>query len=258
MDSIRLDGRIALVTGAGGDIGIAIIRELAQRGASIVASDHDAGALAAAVRQLPSGTPHMIHVTDVTSEDDMRHLFKNAHAWVGRLDILFNNAGVEGPIAPLPDLNVAEFRRVMDINVTGVFLGMKYALPLMMAAGAGSIINTASTAGLRGSAQMPAYVASKHAVIGLTKAAAVEAASANVRVNCICPGSILGRMTRRIATGRKPDAPDKSVAEMAGRVPLGRQGSPEEIASLAAFLASDASSFVTGAACVADGGRTAL
>ena len=130
-------------------------------------------------------------------------------------------------------------------------------LPLMIAAGRGSIVNTASTAGLRGAADMPAYSASKHAVIGLTKGLALEAAPHGVRVNCICPGSVEGEMTRRIGAGREATGISAALPEMAARVPLGRQGLPSEIATTAAYLACDAASFVTGAAYVVDGGRTA-
>lgn len=175
----------------------------------------------------------------------------------GRIDVFFNNAGIEGDILPIVNYPLETFRRVLDVNVVGVFLGLKHVLPGMLASNCGSIINTASIAGIMGSPDIAAYTASKHAVIGLTKSAALECADTAVRVNCVCPGMIDSRMLSAIVEGRNPhDAPvphDKVVERIAAR----RLGSAAEVASVVAFLASDEASYVSGSAYTVDGGRTA-
>jgi len=169
----------------------------------------------------------------------------------------YNNAGIEGDIAPITQYSLESFRRVLDVNVVGVFLGMKHVLPVMLKQNKGSIVNTASIAGLIGSPDIAVYSASKHAVIGLTKSAAQECAKTGVRVNCVCPGLIDSRMLSAILDGRNPGnapVPNERVVE---RIPARRLGLASEVASIVAFLASDEASYVSGSAYTVDGGRTA-
>ena len=168
-----------------------------------------------------------------------------------------NNAGVEGDIAPITRYSLEAFRRLIDVNVIGVFLGLKHVLPVMLKQNKGSIINTASIAGLIGSPDIAAYSASKHAVIGLTKSAALECTATGVRVNCVCPGLIDSRMLSAIIEGRNPGhapIPDRKIVE---QIPARRLGQASEVASVVAFLASDEASYVSGSAYTIDGGRTA-
>ncbi|WP_315751703.1 MULTISPECIES: SDR family oxidoreductase [unclassified Bradyrhizobium] len=254
-DSIRLDGRVAVVTGAAGVIGAATMRLLAARGARIVAVDRREADLAAATAALPASAEALAVAADVTNEDQVAAYVRQACDRFGTIDVFFNNAGIEGEIKPITAYPLEAFRRVLDVNVVGVFLGLKHVLPVMLKQNRGSIINTASIAGLIGSPQIAVYSASKHAVIGLTKSASWECTGTNVRVNCICPGLIESRMLSAIIEGRSGAAvPADKVVD---RVPARRLGQGAEVASIVAFLASDDASYVSGAAYTVDGGRTA-
>ena len=173
-DRIRLDGRVAVVTGAAGVIGTATIRLLAERGARIVAVDRKPQDLQTAVRDLPASAQALAITADVTSEDEVAEYVRTAVDKFGAIDVFHNNAGIEGDIAPITRYSLETFRKVIDVNVVGVFLGLKHVLPVMLKQNKGSIINTASIAGLIGSPEVAVYSASKHAVIGLTKSAAQE------------------------------------------------------------------------------------
>jgi NAD(P)-dependent dehydrogenase (short-subunit alcohol dehydrogenase family) len=257
IDRIRLDGKVAVVTGAAGVIGSATIRLLAERGARIVAVDRRESDLQNAIGDLPASAQAMAITADVTSEDDVAGYVRATVEKFGTIDVFHNNAGIEGDIAPITKYSLTTFRRVLDVNVVGVFLGMKHVLPVMLAQNRGSIINTASIAGLIGSPDIAVYTASKHAVIGLTKAAAVECSTTGVRVNCVCPGLIDSRMLSAIVEGRNPGhapVPNERVVE---RIPARRLGQASEVASIVAFLASDEASYVSGSAYTVDGGRTA-
>ncbi|MEZ5232731.1 MAG: SDR family NAD(P)-dependent oxidoreductase [Acidimicrobiia bacterium] len=255
----RFSGKVAIVTGAAGGIGRAACLRLAAEGASVLAVDlagsdldgvvaavTDAGGTAAAAR------------ADVTSEAEVAAYAAAAVERFGGIDLLFNNAGIEGTVAPLTALGEEDFDRVIAVNVKGVWLAMKHCAPRMAERGGGAIVNTSSVAGLRGSAGVIAYIASKHAVLGMTKTAAIELAAAGIRVNAVCPAPIETAMMRSLEKGFNPDDPEAARRAAAARIPLGRYGEPEEVAALAAFLLSDDASFISGAAYPVDGARTAL
>ena len=256
-DRIRLDGRVAVVTGAAGVIGTATMRLLAERGAHIVAVDRNQPELQTAIGDLPASARAVAIAADVTSEDEVAEYVRAALDTFGSIDVFYNNAGIEGDIAPITRYSLETFRRVLDVNVVGVFLGLKHVLPVMLKRGKGSIINTASIAGLIGSPDIAAYSASKHAVIGLTKSAALECTATDVRVNCVCPGLIDSRMLSAIIDGRNPGNAPVPGDKIAERIPARRLGHASEVASIVAFLASDEASYVSGSAYTVDGGRTA-
>jgi NAD(P)-dependent dehydrogenase (short-subunit alcohol dehydrogenase family) len=256
-DRIRLDGRVAVVTGAAGVIGTATMRLLAERGAQIVAVDRKQPDLQSAIEGLPASARALAVAADVTCEDEVAGYVRAAIDQFGTIDVFCNNAGVEGDIVPITRYSLEAFRRVIDVNVVGVFLGLKHVLPVMLKRNEGSIINTASIAGVIGSPNIAAYSASKHAVIGLTKSAALECSATGVRVNCVCPGMIDSRMLSAIIEGRNPGnafVPNDRIVE---RIPARRLGQASEVASLVAFLASDEASYVSGSAYTVDGGRAA-
>jgi NAD(P)-dependent dehydrogenase (short-subunit alcohol dehydrogenase family) len=255
LDSNRLDGKIAVITGAAGEIGRATARLMVARGAKIVGVDR------AGLVELKSELGNAVLATvdaDVTDEASVKNYVEIAKSVAGRIDIFFNNAGIEGPVHPIPDYPLEDFQRVLAVNVTGVFLGMKHVIPVMVAGGGGSIINTSSTAGLRGTGGLSAYVASKHAVIGLTRSAADEWAASGVRVNCVNPGPIKGRMMQSIEDGLQPGGNGTVANAIEAATPARRYGLPEEVATLVAFLASDDARHIHGAVHAVDGGRTAV
>ena len=256
-DRIRLDGRVAVVTGAAGVIGTATMRLLAERGARIVAVDRKAQDLQAAVRDLPASAQAFAATADVTSEGEVAEYVRTAVDKFGTIDVFYNNAGVEGDVAPITNYSLEMFRKVLDVNVVGVFIGMKHVLPVMLKQNKGSIINTASIAGLMGSPHIAVYSASKHAVIGLTKSAAWECTATGVRVNCVCPGLIDSRMLSTILQGRNQGNAPTPNDKIVERIPARRLGLASEVASVVAFLASDEASYVSGSAYTVDGGRTA-
>jgi len=245
-DAGQFAGRIAVITGAAGMIGGATARLLAARGATIVAVDHPSADFAALAADIPGV---LCLKADVTDEVAVHAYVADALAAHGRIDAFFNNAGIEGPQAAIPDYPVAQFRRILDVNVTGVFLGLQAVMPVMQRQGGGAIVNTSSIAGLVGAPNMAGYITSKHAVLGLTKVAALEGAPHGVRVNSVHPGFIDSRMLSDIATRL-----GGSAADMAGAVPAGRLGTLDEIARAVAFLLSDEASYMNGTALVADGG----
>jgi NAD(P)-dependent dehydrogenase (short-subunit alcohol dehydrogenase family) len=252
-----LTGKVAVITGADGAIGRATAALLAQRGASIVAVDRPQVDLSGYGRHLPAGATLATASADVTDEAAVAAYARKALDAFGRIDIFFNNAGVEGLVSPIEDYPLAVFRQVIDVNVVGVFLGLKHMLPVMYAQGSGCVVNTSSVAGLKGSPGLSAYNASKHAVVGLTRAAAAEAGPRGVRVVSVNPGPIESRMMASINTGQATDAAAAHAATVA-RIPQRRYGTAGEVAELVAFLASDAASFCNGGTYSVDGGLSAV
>src|SRR3954452_5464210 len=256
-DRIRLDGKVAVITGAADVIGSATILLLAERGARIVAVDRREQDLKPATKDLPTPAQAVSITADVSREEEVAEYVRATVDKFGAIDIFYNNAGIEGDIAPITKYPVESFRKVLDVNVVGVFLGLKHVLPVMLKQKSGSIINTASIAGLIGSPDVAVYSASKHAVIGLTKSAALECTGTGVRVNCVCPGLIDSRMLSAILQGRtggNEPVPNEKVVE---RIPARRLGRASEVASIVAFLASDDGSYVSGSAYTVDGGLVA-
>jgi NAD(P)-dependent dehydrogenase (short-subunit alcohol dehydrogenase family) len=250
-------GKVALITGAGNGIGRAAALAFAARGAKVVVVDRDAaGAERTAATIQQQGGEARWHVADVTKSAEVQGYVKAALDAYGRIDCFFNNAGVEGKVAPIAEYDEAVFDQVMGVNVKGVFLGLRHVLPVMLKQKAGSVVNTASIAGLVGTPGMSAYVASKHAVIGLTKSASGEVARAGVRVNAVCPGPIDTRMISAIETQIDPSSPSSVRDRYSAALPIGRYGTPEEVANLVLFLSSDLASNINGAQYVVDGGRT--
>lgn len=248
----KLNGKIAIVTGAASGIGRASAKLFAAEGAKVVGADWDeahGNAVSEEIRE--SGGEATFLRVDVASAEDVRGMIAAAVERYGGLDVLFNNAGIEGEQAPTADCTLENWERVINVNLRGVFLGMKYAIPEILKRGGGSIVNNASVAGLVGFAGSPAYCASKGGVIQLTKAAALEYAKQGIRVNAICPGVIWTPMVERVVA-----TPDMRKA-LEAMEPAGRFGTPEEIARLALFLASDDSTFCTGAPFTIDGGLVA-
>ena len=250
-----LQGKIALITGAGSGIGRATSLVMAREGATLVVSDINAEGgeeTLSAVKDL--GADGIFVHADVSKSDDVQALIAQAVQTYGRLDCAYNNAGIEGYMAGrLHEYPEDTWDRLIDINLKGVWLCLKHEIPQMLQQGGGAIVNTASAAGLVGSRRLSAYVASKHAVVGLTKAAALEYAADGVRVNAVCPGIIDTPMVQRLIGGREADY----EATIPTRQPIGRLGTPAEIAESVAWLCSDAASLVTGLAMAVDGGFTA-
>jgi 3alpha(or 20beta)-hydroxysteroid dehydrogenase len=250
MGEPRLEGKVALITGAAGGIGAAAARRMAQEGARLVLTDADEQGAQRVAEELGDTRAQALG-HDVTSEERWQQVVAHALDAHGRTDVLLNNAGVF-LAAPLTDTLVEDFRRVIDINVTGVFLGMRTVTPAMIEQSAGSVVNLSSVAGLMGSPFLMAYAASKWAVRGMSKVAAKELAQFGVRVNSLHPGQIDTDMNTR-QRERTPELIDKLIRG----IPLRRIGTPEEVADAIVYLAGDESVYVTGSELVIDGGVTA-
>lgn len=250
-----IEGKIAIVTGAASGIGAATAEIFAQRGAKVVVSDiNEAGGQAVVDRIRSAGGEAVFQHCNVASEEDVIALVAKAVSTYGRLDIAFNNAGVEGEAATTPNCSIENFDLNINVNLKGVFLCMKYQINQFLAQGnGGAIVNTASVAGLVAAKGVPAYVAAKHGVVGLTKTAAVEFAKKGIRVNAVCPGGIRTEMLER-ALNEKPWV-EKQLLKLQ---PIGRLGDPAEVGKVVVFLCSDDASFVTGHAMPVDGGCVAI
>lgn len=250
----RLEGKVAVITGGASGIGAATVKRFCAEGAAVVIADlNDAGGRELVGAVAAAGGRAAFQRTDVSREADVQAAMQRAVSDYGRLDAVFNNAGLGGAIGPLEETSVEDWDRTQAVLLRGVFLGIKHAIPHLRAAGGGSIISTASVAGLRGGAGPHAYSAAKAGVINLTRSAALELGAQHIRVNCICPGGI----HTPLLTSRFPGGGEALTPLLAMLQPIPRAGYPEDIAAMALFLASDESSFVTGAAMVVDGGFTA-
>ncbi|HZG09497.1 MAG TPA: SDR family oxidoreductase [Allosphingosinicella sp.] len=249
MSGTDLTGKVAIVTGAARGIGLAAVHRLLDDGAQVLALD--------VVGERPQSTDSRIAwiEADVAEGADWQRAVEFALTRFGRLDILVNNAGISGFIGPLVDYPVESFDRVMAVNARGVFLGMKHCAPAM--ADGGSMVNISSVSGIGGGANTLAYTASKHAVIGMTKLAAIEFAPRRIRVNAVCPAPTATEMMFELAREKSPDDLEGFRRSFEQHIPLGRYGEASEVAAAIAFLASDEASFSTGAVLTVDGGMRA-
>ena len=246
-------GKVALVTGAGSGIGQAAAVEFASRGARVVVSDISSeGVARTAGSILERGGDALPLVADVSVRGDVDRLVGEAVSSFGGLDFAFNNAGIEGDSADTSSCTEENWDRVIDVNLKGVWLCMRAQIPVMRTRGQGVIVNNASVAGLVGFRDLPAYCASKGGVVELSRAAALECAPSGIRVNSVCPGVIRTPMVERVIAGDP-----ETAAAIAAMEPVGRMGTPEEIASAVLWLCSPGAGFVTGHALVVDGGLTA-
>lgn len=253
-----IEGKVALVTGGARGLGGATVLRLLEEGAYVVAADVDEDEIKRFTSEQSSdrllGLP-----LDVSSESGVQHAVDETVSRFGSLDLVFNNAGIAGPAKPLVEIDVADFDRVYSVNQRGVFLVLKSAIQQMLRQGnGGSIVNTSSAAGLRGFRMRGPYCAVKHAVLGLTKVAAVEYALDGIRVNAVCPGPIETRHIGPVGAAWGGGSEAAGRAEMAKAVPMGRIGEPDEVGALVAWLLSDEASFITGGTYTIDGGRDAL
>jgi NAD(P)-dependent dehydrogenase (short-subunit alcohol dehydrogenase family) len=245
-------GKVAFVTGAANGIGRAAALAFAREGARVVVADVAEQGNQDTVRMIEEAGGRALAVRcDVTRAEEVKAALDQAVEAFGRLDFAFNNAGVEQPITAAADITEEEWGRIVDINLRSVFLCMKHEIPLMLEQGGGAIVNTASGAGVKGFAGQAAYCAAKFGVVGLTKAAALDYATSNIRINAVCPGIIETPMMGRFSGGT-PEGRARVIAQE----PVGRMGKPEEIAAAVVWLCSDAAAFVVGHAMVIDGGQT--
>jgi len=252
----KLEGKVVVITGATGGIGQATANLFVSEGAKVILIDLSQERLDTIIDSL--GSENALGIAgNVTNGMDFKNAAKKGASTFGKIDSVFLNAGVEGPVKPLTEYPEEDFENVMNVNVRGVFLGLKYSIPHLKRAGGGSIVITSSLGGLRGMPKISGYIASKHAVVGLMKSAALELASSGIRVNTINPAPIATRMIESLEEGFSTGSIDSVKQKMQKSVPLRRYGKPEEVAQLALFLCSDNASYITGNSYPIDGGSSA-
>jgi 3alpha(or 20beta)-hydroxysteroid dehydrogenase len=248
------EGQVAVITGAANGFGLAVATRLADEGAKLVLVDRDAEGLNAAAEKLGG----LAVVADVSQEAEVDSYVAAAVDEHGRIDLFFNNAGIEGRMAPMTELSVADFDRVWAVNARGVFMGLRSVLKVMKPQRSGVIVNTASMAAIKGAATFSPYIASKHAVLGLTKSAALEAAPYGIRVNCVAPGHFDTRMGRDLTHQINPDDPEGVFRAVGESVPYGkRYGTAAEVANVVLWLLSDQAEYVSGSLHLIDGALNA-
>lgn len=253
----RLKDKIAVITGAAAGIGLETAQIFLREGARVALVDLDEDDLKSAADSLGQPDDVLTIAADVSSPEDAARYVAATLDRFGRIDVFFNNAGIEGRVAPIVDQRIEDFDRVMAVNVRGSFLGLQHVLPGMIARGSGSVINMSSIAGLQGSANAAPYITSKHAIVGLTRAAAIEAAAANVRVNSVHPSPVNTRMMRSLEEGFRPGDAGAAQKQLEATIPLARYGESSDVANLVLFLASDDAAFITGGQYPVDGGLAA-
>ena len=251
-----MNGKSVIITGGAGEIAREVAAQFLAAGAQVLLVDINEDALRRAVESL-GGNSVAYCVADVASEDDTKAYVNRALECFGRVDVLAANAGIEGMVAPVSEYDTDAFRRLMHINVIGVFLGIKHVFPHMAKQGGGSIVITSSVAGVGGSPGLSAYNTSKHAVIGLMRSTAKEGGPLNIRVNTINPSPVEGRMITSLEQGTLPDDPEMVRTTLIGSIPMGRYAVPADVANLVVFLASEESRFLNGGVYMVDGGMMA-
>lgn len=250
--NISFEDQVALVTGAASGMGLATARAFAEAGATVVLADYREDVVQAeAEKLLREGRQAMAVGCDVSDESQIEAMVDRVVAQFGRLDVAFNNAGVMAKIAPIAESTTDEWEHVIGINLRGVWNCMKYELRQMEKQGSGAIVNNASVGAITGNPGIASYISSKHGVVGLTRTAALEYISKGIRVNAVNPGLIDTQIARDVVSGD-----EKAYDDFAKRVPIGRAGTPEEIASAVLWLSSSAASYVVGQAITVDGGMT--
>ncbi|MEC7762778.1 MAG: SDR family oxidoreductase [Pseudomonadota bacterium] len=252
---MQFENKTVLITGAAGGIGIAAAKKFAAEGANIALVDLKLDALEKAAKEIP-GEPLLI-AANVSDEAEVENYVAKTVEKFGTIDVFVNNAGINGHMAPITEQSLENYQQVMGVNVYGVFLGLKHVLKVMQKQKSGAVVNTASFGGLRGSPGMSAYIASKHAVIGINKTVALEVAGDGIRVNAIAPSGVDTQMMRAIETNVAKGHEAEARKQFEATVPLNRYAEADEIADLIVFLGSDKSSFITGAYYRIDGGSGA-
>lgn len=251
----RLDNKTVVITGGAGGIGKATAQRMINEGAKVLITDLDEEKLKKVTEEINSPELYYI-VADVTDENQVKSYAQKAKELFGHVDVFFNNAGIEGEVKPLDEYPLDVYHKIIEVNINGVYFGLRHIFPLMKERG-GSVIITSSVAGMGGTANVLPYVTSKHAIIGMMRSAALEGAPHKIRVNTINPSPVDNRMMRSLEEGFAPGEANAAKDSFEKAIPLGRYAKNEEIAALAVFLASDESSFITGTINAIDGGMTA-